>query len=300
VKSENGGTPSGSVAFFLAGTSLGSAVLAGSNGVATATLPVNGAQLTLGSDAITAQYTGDQSYNSATASITITVSTAVTGPPSIAGVANGASFRQTFAPGMVLSVFGSNLAPSTWSAQTVPLPAQLAGVSATVNGMPAPLYYVSATQVNLQIPYEAAGAVGTRAVVTITNNGKFASASFDLSSAAPGIFTDQGVAVPFGSATRGQVVTLYVTGAGAVTPAIATGAAPPSQTALSHLPAPLQQVSVSVGGVNAPIQFVGIPAGLVGVVQINYQAPLAAPVGPQSVVVTVGGASSPPATLTVR
>ena len=53
---------------------------------------------------------------------------------SIDGVANGASFEQTFAPGMILDVFGRNLADSAESAPAVPLPFSLAGASVTVNG----------------------------------------------------------------------------------------------------------------------------------------------------------------------
>jgi uncharacterized protein (TIGR03437 family) len=51
--------------------------------------------------------------------------------------------------------------------------------------------------------------------------------------------------------------------------------------------------------VNAPIQFIGIPSGLVGVVQVNVEVPPTAPVGAQSVVVTIGGVASVPATVTV-
>jgi uncharacterized protein (TIGR03437 family) len=54
-----------------------------------------------------------------------------------------------------------------------------------------------------------------------------------------------------------------------------------------------------VGGVDAPIQFAGIPAGLVGVTQINYLIPAQAPTGAQPVVVTAGGVASPSAALTV-
>ena len=118
--------------------------------------------------------------------------------------------------------------------------------------------------------------------------------------AAPGIFTDANRApVPNPSAARGQVITLYVTGAGAVKPAIATGAAAASGTPAANLPKPVQAATVTVGGVAAPIQFIGIPSGVVGVTQINYQVRGSVSTGTQSVVVTVGGVSSPPANLLV-
>jgi uncharacterized protein (TIGR03437 family) len=62
----------------------------------------------------------------------------------------------------------------------------------------------------------------------------------------------------------------------------------------------VQNVTVTVGGVNAPIQFIGIPSGLAGVTQINYQVPSGLSTGPQPVVVTVGGFASQTATLTVQ
>lgn len=298
VKSSDGGTPSGTVAFFVGATALGTATLKGSGGAATATLTVNGTQLTLGTVTITAQYSGDGAYNGATASVTLIVSAGTSGPPSITGLTNGASFRQAYAPGMVLTVFGAQLAAATASASSVPLPRQLAGVSAAINGVAAPLYYVSPGQLNVQIPYETA--VNSTVLLSVTNNGQVASASFRVAAAAPGIFTNSsGAPVPNTSAARGQIVSLYITGDGSILPALATGSAPAPGTPVGNLPKPQQAVSVTVGGVAAPIQFIGIPVGLVGVTQINYQIPSQAPLGSEPVVVTVGGVSSPPATLQV-
>ena len=90
---------------------------------------------------------------------------------SIGGVANAASFKHVYAPGMVLSVFGTNLASATQTAYALPLPLTMAGVSATVNGIAAPLYYVSPLQLNIQIPYETA--TGT-ALLAVSNNGQVA------------------------------------------------------------------------------------------------------------------------------
>jgi uncharacterized protein (TIGR03437 family) len=58
-------------------------------------------------------------------------------------------------------------------------------------------------------------------------------------------------------------------------------------------------VTVTVGDKQADISFIGIPSGLVGVTQINYQVPADVPLGVQPVVVTVGGVASPPAKLNV-
>jgi adhesin/invasin len=195
---------------------------------------------------------------------------------------------------MILSVFGSQLSPSTLSASSVPLPVAIGGIAAAVNGVAAPLYYVSPTQLNIQVPYQTA--VNASATLTINNNGLVTSRTFPVSDASPGIFVDQTTQtiVPRGSAARGQTTTLYLGGAGAVTPQIATGYAPASSTPLASLPAP-QIISVTVGGVVASTTFVGIPYGLVGVTQINFQIPGEAPIGRQAVVVTINGTVSTPA-----
>lgn len=298
VAGSGSATPTGSVAFTLAGVSLGSAPLTGSGSTTQATLNVSGGQLPLGSDTITAEYTGSANFNIATASIIISVSSAGSEQPSIAGLTNGASFRQTFAPGMILTVFGTDLAPSTWTASSVPLVDQMAGVSVSMNGLDAPLYYVSASQLNVQVPYGISG--GSTVSLTVNNNGQSTTSNFSVSSAAPGIFTDEtGALVPFKTAAIGQVITLFITGAGAVSPAIATGAAPAEGTAIASLPVPIQGAQVMIGSEIAPIQFIGIPVGLVGVVQINFMIPNTVAAGTQSVVVSIGNILSPPATLTI-
>ena len=64
---------------------------------------------------------------------------------------------------------------------TVPLPLDIAGVSATVNGVSAPLYYVSPGQINVQVPYETG--IGF-AVLGINNNGQLSSFPFTVAAAA--------------------------------------------------------------------------------------------------------------------
>ncbi len=294
--STDGTTPSGSILFSIAGTSLGSAVLTGSAGTATATLAVNGLQLPAGSGTITATYNGANS-----ASVTVSV----TGPgsdaggvPAIASIANGASFKQGFAPGSVLSLFGSRLSPVAQSASSVPLPLSISGVEVLVNGIAAPLYYVAPGQLNVQIPYETTAS--GMAVASINNNGQVTTQSFQMAPAAPGIFTDStGALVPTAAAALGQEIAFYITGAGTVSPAIPDGAAPATSTAIADLPTPSQRTTVTIGGAEATIDFIGIPVGLVGVTQINVQVPNGIPAGPQTVVVTVGDVASAPATIAI-
>jgi uncharacterized protein (TIGR03437 family) len=68
------------------------------------------------------------------------------------GIANPVSYQTTVSPGMLLSVFGSNLANTTETASGNPLPYSTAGVTAAVNGLAAPVLYVSPNQVNIQVP----------------------------------------------------------------------------------------------------------------------------------------------------
>ncbi len=299
VTGVNGVTPTGTVDFSVEGSVLGAINLTGSGGVATATLAMKSAALPAGGGTIAASYETDS--GTVTASVTVTVQTSGSSSgetPAIAGLVNGASFKSTNAPGAILSIFGTQLAPSVASPSSVPLPDSMAGVAVTMNGIAAPLYYVSPAQLNVQIPYEIPA--GAPVTVAINNNGQVVSQFFNVGTVAPAIFTGQNSAlVPSSSATLGQTISLYLTGAGAVTPPVATGAAPAVTTPISSLPAPVAATTVTIGGVAAPIQFAGIPYGLVGVLQINCQVPSGLNTGSQPVVVTIGGVASAPALLTI-
>jgi uncharacterized protein (TIGR03437 family) len=215
----------------------------------------------------------------------------------VGGASNAASGQQSYAPGMLLSVYGSAMGDFAQAAGAIPLPQFLAGFEAWVNNVPTPLYYVSPTQVNIQIPYETQP--GT---TTLMVGNPYVNANYNLTivAAAPGIFMTNGfTAAPFSSAARGQTTTLFITGEGQVSPSLATGTTPAAGTPMAQLPKPQLPVTLTVGGQAATIAFIGIPSGLVGVTQINYTVPANAPLGVQPVVVTVGTVASPPAKLTV-
>src|SRR5262249_34149964 len=155
----------------------------------------------------------------------------------------------------------------------------------TVNGVTAPLYFVSPSQINLHIPYET-GAGG--AVPGIQNNGEVASFPFEVAPVAPGVFADQnGSLVPSATGKRGDTLLPFLTGDGDLNPTIATSATPTSDTPVSRLPKPRPAVTVTVGGVKADVAFIGEPSALAGVTQINFVVP-DVPAGVQSVVVTAG------------
>jgi uncharacterized protein (TIGR03437 family) len=220
---------------------------------------------------------------------------------SIAGLVNNFSGGLTAAPGMIAAVFGTAMAPegTALSAPFLPLPFSMAGVSATVNGASAPLYYVSPGQVNLQIPYETGA--GT-AVLAINNNGEVATFEFPVAATAPGLFSsaiDNTTGRLVSSAAAGQVLLLYLTGEGDMTPTLATGETPPPQTSPSLYPQPRQLLTVSIGGASVTPLFAGIPYGLAGTTQIDVIVPSGIPAGPQQLVVTVGGVAAPALELTI-
>jgi uncharacterized protein (TIGR03437 family) len=220
---------------------------------------------------------------------------------SISSAANALSFKSTASPGEILAVFGSQLSNSVQQAPGLPLPFVMDGVAATVNGVAAPLYYTAPGQLNIQIPYEAGAGP---AVLGINNHGQIAGFQFQITPSAPAISTDGNGNVFPGilSANRiaqGQVASMYMTGDGDVTPTLATGATPATGTALASLPKTRLPVTVTVGGVQAFLQFIGVTPGVVGLTQVNFIVPGSVPAGVQPVVVTVGGVASPVAYLTV-
>ena len=126
------------------------------------------------------------------------------------------------------------------------------------------------------------------------NNGQIASFLFTVAAAAPGTVTDSlGNLVPLPAARAGDTITLFMTGDRDERPLLTTGA-PASGSEKPILP-----VSVTVAGAAATITYVGSMAGSAGVTQVNFTIPASAPAGPQPVVVTVGGAVSQAATVTI-
>jgi uncharacterized protein (TIGR03437 family) len=308
VTASSGTAPTGTVTFYVAGVSLGSVKVGGSGLTATAaqlstgtpetitvTDPLTGAAYSAVTPLVTAIYGGDSIYAGASASVTITVQSPTA--MALSGITSAASFQRAYAPGMVVALFGQNLAASTPNPPASPLPTQLAGTTVTINGIPAPLYYVSPTQINLQIPYEIPK--NSTAIVKVTANGQTATSQLPIAKTgnAPEIFADSNsLLVPYQTTGRGQTIYLFATGDGLFsTPFVTTGSVPAAGT-LSALPT---TTIVTVGGVAATTTFVGEPAWSIGVSQINFTIPSNAPLGVQPVVMTVGGAASAPVYITV-
>lgn len=191
---------------------------------------------------------------------------------SAGGIVDGASFSAPPAPGGIFSIFGSNLAPGLVQAESVPLPTQLGGVRVEINGTAVPLYFVSPGQINGQIPYETSSGPATLTVAGV-------SVGFTIAPAAPGVFV---------ALRQGDVAVAYVTGLGAVSPAVPTGDAASTEV-LSYAVSP---VTATIGGVPAQVLFAGLAPGFIGLGQVNVAIP--AGVGELSLVLESNGQKSKP------
>jgi uncharacterized protein (TIGR03437 family) len=237
------------------------------------------------------------------------------------GITNGASFAvpPRITPGAIASVFGHNLALDTALATTLPLPTALGGAALRVNTVWAPLFFVSPTQVNFQVPWELAGQ--TQVSVTVTTAGGTSDAqAVSLVAFSPGLFSTSStgtgqasilisgsgeVAAPSGSirgwparpVKRGESISIFCTGLGDVATRPASGApAPSDKLAVTSL-----VPTVTVGDIPSQVTFSGLAPGFVGLYQVNAQVPANAPTGDAvPVVLTIGAATSNAVTIAVQ
>ena len=286
--------------------------LSPASGTAPAMLSVsaNPATLAAGSYSATVLITAAGATGSAAA---VSVALVVQTPqPAITGVSvsgGGADIAQN----AWVSIYGVNLAPAnvgaglTWSSAPSfafgEMPTQLQGVSVTVNGKPAYIYFISPAQVNVLTPLDST----TGPVTVEVNNGITTSAAFtaNLQAAAPGLlrFGDgihiaaehadyillgpASMSVPdytFTPATRGETILLFGDGFGLPVTTLTAG----SDVQLGALPTWPQ---VTIGGTAADVQWAGLISP--GLYQINVVVPPNAASGDNQVIATYAGASSP-------
>ncbi len=223
------------------------------------------------------------------------------------GIVNAASYTSPpLTAGSLVSMFGSNLAPGVAAASLLPLPAVLNGVAVSVNGIAAGIVFVSPGQINFQVPWEITAPQATVVVSVGGSNGP--SLSLPLAAASPAIFalnqsgTGQGAilisntALLAGPSTipgarpaaKGESVSVFCTGLGAVSPAQTSG-----QPAPSTLTATQAATTATIGAQPATVTFSGLAPGFVGLYQVNVTVPQNAPSGDAvPLVLTVGGAAS--------
>lgn len=216
------------------------------------------------------------------------VSFAVRPAISSGGVVNAASFLPApvpLAPGALISIFGINFATALTQASQAPLPTEMAGAAVAVNGTRMPLVFVSPNQINAQLPYDVRE--GEAKIRVTTAEGSSAEETVNIGAAAPGIFMIAGgtraVAInqdfslntAENAEARGRVLTVYLTGIGPLDGDLAAGAAAPSTT----LYRAALDSSATIGGRAAPMLFLGLTPGFVGLAQANVQIPEDGPVG---------------------
>jgi uncharacterized protein (TIGR03437 family) len=215
--------------------------------------------------------------------------------PVISSLVNSASYQPTVEyPGFIVTIFGTNLATATASAPSVPLPLKLGGTTVTVGGTAAPLFYVSPTQINLQMPGQGSGAASTSVVVstsagssapydpyTVTPNAWLAGGIFTTGASGCGQAAVLNVAANGGlslnssanSASPGASIAVYGTGiAQIINPPI--GLASPSSPLLGALADPGFAFDfVATPGNAVSSEWAGLAPGSVGLDQANVQIP---------------------------
>lgn len=234
-------------------------------------------------------------------------------PPAIhpSGVVNAADYTPELAPGMWMAIFGSNLAPRQVVADRVPLPDVLEGVSVEVvdgsRTIRAPLWFVAPGQINALLPYDVSGPVVQ--VRVRTASGSTSPVSVPVRPYLPRLFTKamNGKGEPLLLHVRsdryvlvseenpgapGEILVLYLTGLGPVTPVPAPGAPAGDSRSLGPLNLCDQTPDIWIGGNRAEVLWCGLAPGWVGLYQVNLQMPRFLPDGRHEMVVQLEGAVS--------
>ena len=227
--------------------------------------------------------------------------------PLIASVVNAASLQPGIEAGSWVTIRGTNLSNinpgRTWRTDEVVngnLPTSLDGVSVTIDGKPAFVYYISPAQINVQAPSDAV--LGPVNVVVTNNGASSAPATAQLQAFAPAFFQYPGAnyatasrlpdyaavadpaAIPGTVAAKpGDLVVLWGTGFGATNPPT------PAGTVVSGAPVVVTAPTVMVGGVAAQVLSTVLTTGCAGLYQVTIRIPEAAPAGAVAVQATVGG-----------
>jgi uncharacterized protein (TIGR03437 family) len=238
------------------------------------------------------------------AALAASAGTSSTAQPVVQGVLNAASYSGTLAPGAWAAIFGQRLAPTTVTAQAIPLPYTLGQVSVTVGGLAAPLGFVSAGQINIVIPFETPRGAEVPVVVT-TAEGASAPLDVVVVRDAPALFTANqqgtGPALAFDAnfqpltSVGSKAIILYAAGLGPTDPPSASSAS--GGAATEPLNRITDQLQALIGELPCTVAFAGLAPGWPGVYQLN----VIPPANPQSnrVYLSMNGVLSNTATLPI-
>lgn len=235
--------------------------------------------------------------------------------PRIDSVVNAASWSAPVSPGALAAVFGTNLAATT-APGTPPYQTTLGGTTVTINGVAAPLLFVSPGQINFQMPSSVANTewftiTGANIVVT-TAAGASGQVTFDVGSM-PGLFTadasgcGQATALniradgsasmnsALHSAAPGDYIALYGTGLGFAGSEPPDGMAATGPANLTQMPGLLLNETTGV----TPL-YAGLAPTLPGVDQVNFQIPAGTRNGCSVPVSVSAGLGSPEVTVAIQ
>jgi virginiamycin B lyase len=234
----------------------------------------------------------------------------------VVNAASGLHGDLTIAPGEIVSIFGTGLGPISPLGLALDSSGKVAtsigGVTVSFNGHPAPLTYVSASQINCVVPYEVDG-VSDVVPVEVQYSGRSGRYGMRVKPTMLGIFTVQngsgtptvaainstgGYNGPDNPALAGSTITFYLTGEGQTNPRGITGKVTTVDTT-SGGPLTPQSLAgaptVTIGGERAAVLFYGAAPGMVaGVMQLNVRIPVGLPSGILPLLVSFGDVSSQP------
>jgi len=208
-------------------------------------------------------------------------------PVGVGNAASSAPFTAFLSPGEFLTLVGTGLA-STTSSISAPFPTNLSGVQVLINQVPAPIYYVSPTQLNVVVPYiTTPESVAQIQVINNDVDSNVVTQFTGMTSA--GAFTvpfggigdvaarhpDNSVITESSPAQIGETVAVYLSGMGAVSPPVDDGALAPSSP-LSYTTATPTVYLTDQDGNSTPAitpAFYGLAPGLTGLYQLNFAIP---------------------------
>ncbi len=237
--------------------------------------------------------------------VTLTVGAAPV--PALTAVVNAASFSPgAVAPGEIVTIFGTNIGPTTLTTYILnpnnTFATKVADTEVLFDTIPAPIIYVRNDQLSVVVPFDIAGRPTVN--ITVRRQGQTSAVlAVRVVDQAPGIFTintqgfGQGAIVnqdgtvngPTNPAPKGSVVAIFLTGAGLMATNPATGSVLPVN------PLPVlsnSSVNVTIAGQPATVSYKGgAPLSIAGLYQFNVAVPDVPAVvsGPQAVSLSVAG-----------